>query len=650
MFIDLGYVQPRKQEWVWRERIPRGEISLVEGNPGTNKSTLTLDLAARISTGRTMPDGSEGIKGGVLLLQTEDSIAKTLVPRLDAAGADRSRISVTDRLLAIPDDVTAVEKEVVRMQAKLLVIDPLSAFLGRSVNNDQSVRQALEPLATLAERHGVAVVAVRHLNKSQGQRAMYRGLGSIGIVAVARSQFACGPSPKDSNLRVLAHSKSTGSPLAPSLLYEPVAAENGAVRIEWYGECDYSVDAILAPPQGDAQRPREEAVQFLLEALAHGSVPQKHIQDKARDCHLAWRTVERAKRELNVVSSRIGFGRGSVVHWSLSSPDHSPPEQEVAGYDDNAHTLPMVSVAVYGEPAAEKTGNPQDGEAEHKSPTPDVAVYGGPGISPTSTPVLSTESSASAEPETGKHSGEQPTQHQKATKKTARSTAAFVKTVLARNNGQTLSQITKSVLAAGYEPTTEDACTAVQKSLQRLIKNGTVTKHEKQYYLASTDNRNQTAPESSVRKAEPPQGVAEEMGGDTAATRRKESLDSVRRRMVDVTEIMITVSPSIRSACSGDLGDIVKNVLNAAERILWLLELDPPEIPNITAPANDHDTDTIRQRLDHIENLLKSVVAELDALKLTDTDRDQLRSEGQKMLNAAAALGESLGIPHSLLD
>lgn len=141
-------------------------------------------------------------------------------------------------------------------------------------------------------------------------------------------------------------------------------------------------------------------------------------------------------------------------------------------------------------------------------------------------------------------------------------------------------------------------------------------------------------------------GVAEDMGHATAATR----LERVRRRIVDVTEIMITLSPSIRSACSGDLGDIVAKVLDAAERILWMLELDPPEIPDITAPASDLDTDTIQQRLDHIASLLKSIVAELDALKLTDEDRHQLHAEAQKMLNAAAALGESLGIPHSLLD
>jgi len=365
-YTILSDIEPKPTHWLWKDRIPLGDLTLFDADSATNKSSITLDLAARVSVGGDMPDGTEGLLGGVVLLQTEDSLEKTVVPRLDAAGADRSHIAILPDAITIPDALADVEATIIELQAKLLVIDPLSEFMARSANSEQSVRQALAPLAALAERQKVAVILVRHLNKSVGQRAMYRGLGSIGIVAAARSRFVLGPNPKDPNLRVMVHTKSNLGLLTDSLLYEPVTGENGAVRIEWRGECDYRAEDILAPPKG-GHREREDAKRFLITTLAAGPVAQKDIQAEAAKWELAWRTVERAKADLGIASERRGFGQGSAIYWSLPSEEghtpptdqmavndadeeqHSPPAADVAVNDGEAHTPPCHWLAVYGE-------------------------------------------------------------------------------------------------------------------------------------------------------------------------------------------------------------------------------------------------------------------------------------------------------------
>ncbi|MGO8749763.1 MAG: AAA family ATPase [Thermoguttaceae bacterium] len=312
-FILLSSIKPEGVKWLWEGRIPLGEITLFDGDPSTNKSSVCLDLAARVSTGRQMPDGSPGVSGGVILLQAEDSTSKTVVPRLDAAGADRGQIAELDRSVVIPDNLELIQETIVRLKAKLLVIDPLSAFLGASANNDQSVRQALAPLAQLIDKYVVAVIAIRHLNKSRGQQTLYRGLGSVGIVAAARSHFVFGVSLQDPNMRIMAHSKCNLTPRSSSLLYEPIDDGNETVRIVWRGPCDFTAEQIIAQKHGSQQK--DGAKRLLIEVLANGPVSEKAIEEKASAQGLSMRTLHRAKAELGIISQRSGFGKGSMVFW-----------------------------------------------------------------------------------------------------------------------------------------------------------------------------------------------------------------------------------------------------------------------------------------------------------------------------------------------
>lgn len=315
-FAIMSEITPKPVQYLWPPYVPAGEITVIDGDPGTNKSCITLDLAARTSTGRPMPDGTTHEAGGVVFLSAEDSITKTLPLRLQAAGADLDRIAAIEGGVTIPADLGMIEQQVCQIGAKLVIIDPLMAFFQPDANSDQKVRQALTPLKKFAERQNLAVILVRHLNKSGGRYSLYRGSGSIGIVGATRSALLVGPDPEDPNMRVLCHVKSNLAPKGPSLLFEPVGHENGAVRIEWRGECQYTADDLLKRPKYPGSK-QEEAIVFLLETLSDGPIEQVVVQQKAAALGIAYRTVERAKTLLGIESHRQGFGPGSEILWKL---------------------------------------------------------------------------------------------------------------------------------------------------------------------------------------------------------------------------------------------------------------------------------------------------------------------------------------------
>ena len=200
-------VEPEKVCWFWQRRMPLGKLTVLDGDPGAGKSTICLDVAARASTGRAMPDGTPGVEGGAVILSAEDGAADTIVPRLGLAGADLTRILLLQNLetnegprpVILPDDLDEVRVAIHRVGAVLVVVDPLMAMLTGAVDahRDQDVRRALLPLANLAEETGVAIVVVRHLIKGMGSNPLYRGGGSIGIIGAARSGLLVMLDPED---------------------------------------------------------------------------------------------------------------------------------------------------------------------------------------------------------------------------------------------------------------------------------------------------------------------------------------------------------------------------------------------------------------------------------------------------------------------
>ncbi len=215
-FVSLASVSPEEQPWLWPDRIAMGTITLLEGDPGQGKSLIICDWTARVSRGWSFPgdelkhdpaalaDTQEfPVPAGVVLLAPEDHLATTVVPRLLAAGADLSRVlalhesSTAEGSFQLPRDVPVLEQHIQQAQARLVVIDPLSAYLPSGLQSDSQVRLAMQSLAGLAQRTGVAIVLVRHFVKENCRRATSAGAGGIAIMGRARAALAVTPLPKD---------------------------------------------------------------------------------------------------------------------------------------------------------------------------------------------------------------------------------------------------------------------------------------------------------------------------------------------------------------------------------------------------------------------------------------------------------------------
>lgn len=320
----LADTTTQTREWVWANRIPIGAITILEGDPGQGKTTLVADVVARLTSGRPMPNcqGSATCAGAVLV-HAEDDVAATLRPALEAGGADVQRIQVYDRTrfgdqpLVLPDDLNVLEVATANVRAKLMVLDPLSAFLGTSTNSEQGVRRALAPLTTFAERNGVAVLAIRHLKKSGGGGALYRGLGSIGVIATARSVLLAAKDIGSDNPHdhVLVQTKSNLA-AAAGLRYRTVK-KGEAITIQWLGECEYNPTDLMAG--GTDQTQLQEAAWVLYSFLAEGAVPAKEVINRCLNVGVAKRTLDRAKKVLGVRSRKRGSGRYCQWFWELSA-------------------------------------------------------------------------------------------------------------------------------------------------------------------------------------------------------------------------------------------------------------------------------------------------------------------------------------------
>ena len=318
--IALSEHATGKVRWLWEGRIPRGGISLVEGDPEGNKSSLLYDVAARVSTGRPMDGDATGHPpGAVLLLQAEDTMA-TMRRNLEAAGADLTKILGFDKSLTempmLPDDMEFLAAEVERRGVKLLVVDPITAFTTVNINSDQEVRRMTKPLTLLAERADMAVVLVRHLTKSTGANPLYRGAGSIALIGASRSSLLVAVDPGIPERRVLAVAKSSLTGKPPSLSFRPVASGEALV-IEFLGHSDYSAAQLLEAARSHSRRELEEAIYVLYSILGDGPLLAIEAKKLANAAGITDRTLRRAKEVLQVGSRRKGFGRGSQFRWIL---------------------------------------------------------------------------------------------------------------------------------------------------------------------------------------------------------------------------------------------------------------------------------------------------------------------------------------------
>ena len=329
--VTLSDVALAHVVWLWKDRIALGKLNAIVGNGGLGKSTIALELAARLSTGRDMPDGTKGLPAAdVVVLSLEDGAADTIKPRLLRAGGDDERVhlltSVRDEqgsptLPTLPDDVELVQALIEAFDAKLLIVDPISAYLSSEVNSwrDADMRRALAPLAKLADDLGIAVLLIIHLTKAMGVDPLHRVAGSVAMGAAVRQIMLVTEDPHDEDRRLVAQLKSNLARRAKALAYTfGEADEWGAVAIEWVGETNHRISDLLGSGQRN-DTDVDRAKEILTTTLSAGPVcAVDALAEVTLFAEVSERTVKRAKRELGVKSVREGgVGDGGTWYWHL---------------------------------------------------------------------------------------------------------------------------------------------------------------------------------------------------------------------------------------------------------------------------------------------------------------------------------------------
>lgn len=343
-------IAPKPLHWLWPGRIPLGKLSLLIGDPGLGKSLLTADIASRVSRGTRFPDGSMCEPGSVILLSAEDDPGDTIRPRLDAAGADVARVhileavrvrltdgSLSEKAFNLETDCAALESTLRERDVRLIVIDPISAYLGEvDSHSNAEVRGVLTRLATLASQRRVAVLCITHLRKSAGA-AVYRAIASIAFTAASRAVWAVAPDPEDADRRLLLAVKQNLGPDIGGLAFR-VETQAGVPRLSWEpGAVALAANEVLGNIEAQDQSERREAKDWLRDLLADGPVPAKRIQQEAKAAGLSWMTVRRAKDALSVIAVKGAYKGG--WQWQLEgalSEDAHPIDTQVSAFEQAA--------------------------------------------------------------------------------------------------------------------------------------------------------------------------------------------------------------------------------------------------------------------------------------------------------------------------
>ena len=368
-------------EWLVPGWLPLGKLAILDGYPGDGKTHVASEVAAALTTGRNLFGGvNERPLVDVLWLSYEEDPHDTIRPRLQAAGADLTRIHLIegiDRGDGPPEDVNVahtllIEEHIKELEfagsiIQLLVIDPLSLALPEKTdsNNDPSARRALQPLKHLAQRHGVAVLVIRHFTKSEGTKALLKGGGSIGFSAAARAMWAVTDHPTDPECKALAVAKLSNSRKPPARAFRIVGASLPATpnaphgietsRVEWGEELAESADDLLAASYEDADRREErkscgEWLVDFLDKQTGNQAPCEDVAKAARTAGFAERTVRKAAGRAGVLKVRRGFGCGSIYRIVVSPPafDSARPHSGTGSVPASETSAAMVPVPHFG--------------------------------------------------------------------------------------------------------------------------------------------------------------------------------------------------------------------------------------------------------------------------------------------------------------
>ena len=316
--VPLSLVESENITWVWYPYIPLKKLTLVEGDPASGKTYLILAIAAGITRGYELPDQdghvgtpSEERKGSVLYITAEDGMADTIRPRAEKCGADLTRLFVLREPQAISlQEPQALKKALSRFRPKLLVLDPIQAFLGGQMDMHRAneVRPLMTTLLGMAIQHECAIICVRHWTKASGAKAGHRGQGNVDFAAAARSLISVGESPHDAGKRVMAQAKMSLAGLGTSIVFS--IADDG---LEWCGTSTITANELSQAQPNLQHHQRKDAMKWLKEFLTPTAQPAELIIHEADKVDIKERTLRRAKEALGILSTQMD----KVWYWRL---------------------------------------------------------------------------------------------------------------------------------------------------------------------------------------------------------------------------------------------------------------------------------------------------------------------------------------------
>jgi len=306
--IHMDQVEVEEIEWLFYPFIPYGKVTIIQGDPGEGKTTVVLQIIAKLTKGEPIlneiTEEETGVEPINVIYQTaEDGLGDTIKPRLLAAGADCSRVLVIDdqdQPLTMVD--ARLEEAIIQTKARLVVLDPIQGFLGAGVDMHRAneIRPLMKRISVLAEKYQCAIILIGHMNKNSNGKSSYRGLGSIDFQAAARSVLIVGRVKDEPEIRVICHVKSSLAPEGDAIAFR-LDKEKG---FHWIGKYDISAEDLLSG-DGRGQKIRS-AKEFLKEILANGSMEQAKIAEEAEERGIKKKTLWNAKKELQIDSVKIG--------------------------------------------------------------------------------------------------------------------------------------------------------------------------------------------------------------------------------------------------------------------------------------------------------------------------------------------------------
>lgn len=326
LFGEMKDVVVTDVKWLYPFYIPLGCLTAFDGDPGIGKSTFTILLASRISTGKPMPNADVSVNGNVLIVNAEDDASRVLRPRLEANGADVSKIRYSKKHFFLTEEgLDNLELEIAEFKPKLVIVDPLFVHLSPDVDTHKmaEVMQALSELDELARRYDTSILLVRHLTKSQEGDAIRQGQGSMGIVGRVRSQLILVRHPKNKNQRYLVHSKSNYGAECSTLIFEMrVEDDAGQPRLDFFETSELTANEVISSLKGSPGAPptkRNKAQSFILENLSSGWAYVTKLNRKGKEVGLNPKTIQRASEELHLRKS--GNGKSAIWAFPGCGPD-----------------------------------------------------------------------------------------------------------------------------------------------------------------------------------------------------------------------------------------------------------------------------------------------------------------------------------------